>query len=1218
MPQHERSPWRCFWELRLVSRMLDQRPSSEAFDGVLSQALLTDQTFAAQFALLHNVILTDEVSWQVQHLREWLLWCAWGQCQHCHTMYPRALRQAEFHAPVTARHRLHSTCWACRQRGPVPPLSAGLPPDFLQLLDREQQLSLRVIVLHQGCPKRHPHGYLRKDKLTAVSWQPQTVLANIQQLPGEKRHLAHQGYCWLLSQATSAYGAWIAAHSRHLVVSGRHSLPPTALLEPYLETAVFPHLYPSMQHCEKQAGPEWLPFSHRPSVKASLHESEKADFVRKLLSDIIDYDVSYELLQFQFDRYVLHHTIVTHAVAQHNDVKAKWALQHRHWTPGFWRRHHAILEDVSRQLGPPDLFITIAPWERDFPFPYWVRKAKVASGYGCFRHCAAETLSVAHALHQLVAGYMAGKSGPHRWTNHLLANQRTGDGNVKAFFARYEFQDGGIMHQYGKGRGSLHLHCLFWLLSPDAAALDQSLCAELPVNDPILAAVASRVQSSASATRAPVREDASKWSWDPTCQRWILQLRHTAAFATSRLRPFFKSLLTLLRCSQDVQWWHGRGALLQYVAGYVSKYAEGWNEDWLETDDSLQAGLAVARNWKAAAAEQVMTLARHRMAFSSVSAIVFVPPVSSPDDVAEVYMYRRRSTAESALCLLQWLRAFQVSGSLADRNVVVKKRQTSQLTAVGLIMSPITRDAYFRQWLLMFKPHRLQCELEPPIMQLVSAPVRFFAAATVQAPDPWKDDARIGKLLEAAGHRQEFVSTTVSRLRGLRQLIHGQVQGWIPRGLASVAPLSHIEKILSPAQQAFLAKVMCNVAVRAEAAEDVDTQLMPRTKYWRPLFLTGGPGTGKSFTIAAAASYCHGRGMRVLFANPTGMLATSVQPRLGMVSTTVHRAFGANVDGSFSSTPAILQEHDVWVVGELGMLPVNIFDQIIRAWLDAGRWPLLLFEGDFAQLPPVRQLDCQNSEFWPLLQRCCLPSSSFRSDDAVLLDFLHIIRSRTAHVALRCWQQSFYYALFARRPDMCQLRILWDKCLFSGPLDATMLLHAWTLLPEALCLANLRATCAWANDVGLQQCHGDELESVPAWDGEHISWLCLRRGARVIITRNLSLDDHLVNGTQAIVLDVKPDGVILEIPGRSVALLWRRAAYGFGPDSFLRHAYDLALGYAITVHKAEGQTLSSVILAFDGDGLPGAGYTALSRVKSLASCIMLGDLSPAHFQPRVR
>ena len=101
----------------------------------------------------------------------------------------------------------------------------------------------------------------------------------------------------------------------------------------------------------------------------------KAAFVAKILSEVLDFGASYEILQFNFDRFVMHDVHAKLTVAANRDRDGHCFFDSRHWAPGHWRRHHALLLDIVAQLGAPDLFLTISPWEWSFPFPYWIQRA---------------------------------------------------------------------------------------------------------------------------------------------------------------------------------------------------------------------------------------------------------------------------------------------------------------------------------------------------------------------------------------------------------------------------------------------------------------------------------------------------------------------------------------------------------------------------------------------------------------------------------------------------------------------------------------------------------------------------------------------------------------------------------------------------------------------------------------------------------------------------
>ena len=69
-------------------------------------------------------------------------------------------------------------------------------------------------------------------------------------------------------------------------------------------------------------------------------------------------------------------------------------------------------------------------------------------------------------------------------------------------------------------------------------------------------------------------------------------------------------------------------------------------------------------------------------------------------------------------------------------------------------------------------------------------------------------------------------------------------------------------------------------------------------------------------------------------------------------------------------------------------------------------------------------------------------------------------------------------------------------------------------------------------------------------------------------------------------------------------------------STYLATGFDVAHGYAFTVHKVQGASLNEGILVFEHFAPEGWGYTALTRFTSRARLLCLGDVSPQHFQPR--
>jgi exodeoxyribonuclease V alpha subunit len=129
--------------------------------------------------------------------------------------------------------------------------------------------------------------------------------------------------------------------------------------------------------------------------------------------------------------------------------------------------------------------------------------------------------------------------------------------------------------------------------------------------------------------------------------------------------------------------------------------------------------------------------------------------------------------------------------------------------------------------------------------------------------------------------------------------------------------------------------------------------------------LAGGPGTGKSRTVAAVVALAAERGLRVALAAPTGRAAKRLEELAGAPATTLHRLLGAqgrsHGDGGESGRggePAWIftrceewpLDADLVVVDESSMLDAELAAALVEACADGTR---LMLVGDPAQLPSI-------------------------------------------------------------------------------------------------------------------------------------------------------------------------------------------------------------------------------------------------------------------------
>src|SRR3954469_17079460 len=123
--------------------------------------------------------------------------------------------------------------------------------------------------------------------------------------------------------------------------------------------------------------------------------------------------------------------------------------------------------------------------------------------------------------------------------------------------------------------------------------------------------------------------------------------------------------------------------------------------------------------------------------------------------------------------------------------------------------------------------------------------------------------------------------------------------------------------------------------------------------------LHGGPGTGKSRTVAAVVELAAARHKRIALAAPTGRAAKRLEELTGHDASTLHRLLGAQAPATgdgWTGTPEFLHgeswplDAEIVVVDESSMLDVELAAALVEACADGTH---LLLVGDPAQLPSI-------------------------------------------------------------------------------------------------------------------------------------------------------------------------------------------------------------------------------------------------------------------------
>lgn len=381
-------------------------------------------------------------------------------------------------------------------------------------------------------------------------------------------------------------------------------------------------------------------------------------------------------------------------------------------------------------------------------------------------------------------------------------------------------------------------------------------------------------------------------------------------------------------------------------------------------------------------------------------------------------------------------------------------------------------------------------------------------------------------------------------------------------------------------------------------------------KEGRNVFLTGPPGTGKTYTLNKFIEYLRSRKVGVGVTASTGIAATHIEGQ------TIHSWSGMGINDKLTQKDirdltkrlrlhVNFKRTRVLIIDEISMLharQLDMVDQISRAFKNANK-PFggmqVVLSGDFFQLPPVTKRDEEleyafEAQSWTDLDlRVCYLTKQYRHTDKQLKKILDDIR--------------------VQKVGAETINILSERLDAEIADDEPLKLYTHNVDVDAENNRRLELLSAKEQWYEMESKGNPKLVKALKRGCLAPETLRIREGAQVMFVKN-NPGAGFVNGTRGIVTDYNENQLPIVKVARTnkkiVATPMRWAIYNQEGDVLAEIIQvPLRLAWAVTVHKSQGLTLTSAEVdlsrAFDF----GMGYVALSRIADLSGLKIINGIN---------
>lgn len=399
----------------------------------------------------------------------------------------------------------------------------------------------------------------------------------------------------------------------------------------------------------------------------------------------------------------------------------------------------------------------------------------------------------------------------------------------------------------------------------------------------------------------------------------------------------------------------------------------------------------------------------------------------------------------------------------------------------------------------------------------------------------------------------------------------------------------------------------------------------------KTIFLTGSPGTGKSYTLKEIINYLKSENINYAVTSSTGCSAVLINGQ------TIHSYMNLGI-GQIQKDTIIkklkankryntIKTLECLIIDEISMIDNYTFDSIssifkeIKGVNEPFGGIQLIIVGDFCQLSPVSGDYCFKSDEWKNINPHIIILNELmrQKDDMKLQSILQEVRlgkcSKNTFKELKKLQNTQFdnikpTKLFSLVSNVDKINAEEYSKLFKKtfhiPIEKGIITECFPYVKESEIDFELLTTSSNGQIYKYNAVSNDKKNKLSEYT------INLFVGLQVMVTRNISVEKGLINGTIGIITTLTNEYVGITDKYNNNHKIFYHKDVNENTKTYIKFM-PIKLAYAMSIHKSQGATLDAIEI--DGGVFifaPGQLYTAISRAKNLES-IKLIDIDKDSF-----